>query len=78
MGSFSGLKAAPSEFASKTVSFGEKVRAAVGAAGAAGKGSRGVATMMPIGVPRVPYKTPNENTWQWRGAVHSCTNAVDP
>ena len=21
--------------------------------------------MMPIGVPRVPYKTPNENSWQW-------------
>ena len=20
---------------------------------------------MPIGVPRVPYKTPNENSWQW-------------
>lgn len=22
-------------------------------------------TMMPIGVPRVPYKTPGENSWQW-------------
>lgn len=22
-------------------------------------------TMMPIGVPRVPYKTPNESMWQW-------------
>ena len=22
-------------------------------------------TMMPIGVPRVPYKTPGENMWQW-------------
>ena len=21
--------------------------------------------MMPIGVPRVPYRTPNENSWQW-------------
>lgn len=21
--------------------------------------------MMPIGVPRVPYRTPKEGTWQW-------------
>ena len=21
--------------------------------------------MMPIGVPRVPYRTPSENSWQW-------------
>merc|ERR1711966_79194 len=26
---------------------------------------RSVTTMMPIGVPRVPYKTPGENSWQW-------------
>ena len=29
------------------------------------KGKKRVATMMPIGVPRVPYKTPGENMWQW-------------
>ena len=28
-------------------------------------GERRTKTMMPIGVPRVPYKTPNENMWQW-------------
>mmetsp|Transcript_759 Transcript_759/g.1756 ORF Transcript_759/g.1756 Transcript_759/m.1756 type:complete len:289 (-) Transcript_759:358-1224(-) len=65
MSSFSGLKAAPSEFAKRSVSLGDTVRAAVGAASPSGKGSRRVTTMMPIGVPRVPYKTPNENSWQW-------------
>jgi len=35
----------------------------VSAARAAPK--RSVTTMMPIGVPRVPYKTPGENSWQW-------------
>ena len=29
------------------------------------KGRKHVTTMMPIGVPRVPYKTPGENMWQW-------------
>ena len=29
------------------------------------RGGRATKTMMPIGVPRVPYKTPNENMWQW-------------
>ncbi|WOL13053.1 hypothetical protein Cni_G21822 [Canna indica] len=28
-------------------------------------GSRGRAFMMPIGTPRVPYRTPGEGTWQW-------------
>ena len=26
---------------------------------------RQVTTMMPIGVPRVPYRTPKEGGWQW-------------
>lgn len=65
MGSFSGLKAAPSEFAKRSASLGDRVRAVVGAAGRSGSGRRRTATMMPIGVPRVPYKTPNENSWQW-------------
>lgn len=30
-----------------------------------GRGGRATKTMMPIGVPRVPYKTPNESSWQW-------------
>mmetsp|Transcript_35494 Transcript_35494/g.88729 ORF Transcript_35494/g.88729 Transcript_35494/m.88729 type:complete len:287 (-) Transcript_35494:377-1237(-) len=64
MNSFSGLKAAPAEFGTRTASFGDSVRAAVSAVGR-GSGSRRTTTMMPIGVPRVPYKTPNENTWQW-------------
>jgi len=43
--------------------FEATVRAATRAAGRAGK--KITATMMPIGVPRVPYKTPNESMWQW-------------
>jgi len=35
----------------------------------AGKGTSGPVrdrvTMMPIGVPKVPYRTPGENSWQW-------------
>ncbi|GMH33991.1 hypothetical protein BSKO_01825 [Bryopsis sp. KO-2023] len=30
-----------------------------------GCATRRVTTMMPIGVPRVPYRTPKENSWQW-------------
>lgn len=29
------------------------------------KPSRGRFQMMPIGTPRVPYRTPGEGTWQW-------------
>ena len=65
LASFSGLKAAPSELSKRSVTLGDKVTASLSAAGRSGKGSRSVATMMPIGVPRVPYKTPNENSWQW-------------
>jgi len=42
--------------------FGEVVAAR--ARGGA-RGGRATKTMMPIGVPRVPYKTPNESSWQW-------------
>lgn len=62
MGSFSGLKRQDGPLAKRSVSLGDKVRAAVSAAG---RGHRRTTTMMPIGVPRVPYKTPNENSWQW-------------
>jgi ATP-dependent Clp protease protease subunit len=48
----------------RSATFGERVRASVDAAGKA-IGARVTKTMMPIGVPRVPYKTPNENMWQW-------------
>jgi ATP-dependent Clp protease protease subunit len=48
----------------RTQSFGERVRASVDAVGKRA-GARVLKTMMPIGVPRVPYKTPNENMWQW-------------
>ena len=27
--------------------------------------TRGRISMMPIGTPRVPYRTPGEGTWQW-------------
>ncbi len=30
-----------------------------------GKGCRAQVTMMPIGTPKVPYRTPNEGGWQW-------------
>ncbi|XP_078445840.1 CLP protease proteolytic subunit 2 [Wolffia australiana] len=29
------------------------------------KAARGRISMMPIGTPRVPYRTPGEGTWQW-------------
>ncbi|KAJ8497540.1 hypothetical protein OPV22_008092 [Ensete ventricosum] len=29
------------------------------------RGSKGRIFMMPIGTPRVPYRTPGEGTWQW-------------
>lgn len=32
---------------------------------ASGAPTKRVVTMMPIGVPRVPYRTPGENSWQW-------------
>jgi len=66
--SFSGLKAVPTETAvagRRSRSFGDTVRASLAVGVSSGKNSRSVSTMMPIGVPRVPYKTPNENSWQW-------------
>ena len=68
MASFSGLKAAPAETAiagRRVATFADKVTASLVGARRGGGGARSVATMMPIGVPRVPYKTPNENSWQW-------------
>jgi ATP-dependent Clp protease protease subunit len=64
--SYSGLKANPLAMArDRVATLGDKVTASLTMATGSGKGSRSVATMMPIGVPRVPYKTPNENSWQW-------------
>ena len=66
MASYSGLKANPLAMArDRVAALGDKVTASLAMATGSGKGSRSVATMMPIGVPRVPYKTPNENSWQW-------------
>ena len=66
MASYSGLKANPLAMArDRVATLGDKVHASLAVAGGSGKGTRSVATMMPIGVPRVPYKTPNENSWQW-------------
>jgi hypothetical protein len=36
-----------------------------GAAGPSSGARRQVTRMMPIGVPRVPYRTPREGGWQW-------------
>ncbi|GBG71526.1 hypothetical protein CBR_g8944 [Chara braunii] len=33
--------------------------------GGGGGGCRGQVTMMPIGTPKVPYRTPGEGGWQW-------------
>ena len=66
MPTHSGLKANPLAMArDRVATLGDKVHASLAVAGGSGKGARSVATMMPIGVPRVPYKTPNENSWQW-------------
>jgi ATP-dependent Clp protease protease subunit len=62
MASFRGLKAAPVGLTKTVASLRDAVRAQ---SRSNGKGTRSVATMMPNGVPRVPYKTPNENSWQW-------------
>ena len=69
MPSYAGMKASPLTLASERLrasssSLTDTVRSACARAGR-GKASRSTATMMPIGVPRVPYKTPNENSWQW-------------
>jgi ATP-dependent Clp protease protease subunit len=45
--------------------FHEEVHKRVQTACKGTKPVRGRARMMPIGTPRVPYKTPGENTWQW-------------
>lgn len=42
-----------------------KTHSAVAAAGCSGGPRRQVTRMMPIGVPRVPYRTPKEGGWQW-------------
>jgi ATP-dependent Clp protease protease subunit len=41
------------------------VRLTTARARCSGAATRRSVTMMPIGVPRVPYRTPAENSWQW-------------
>lgn len=55
-----GLRRGDGRARSRT--FGETVTRATTTAT---RGARATKTMMPIGVPRVPYKTPNESSWQW-------------
>jgi len=53
---------------SRAVGLGQRVAREVGRAGPAGGKQaprRARVTMMPVGVPQMPYKTPNEPTWQW-------------
>ncbi|DBA75091.1 hypothetical protein WJX77_004427 [Trebouxia sp. C0004] len=45
--------------------FFEKTHAATVSVRSAGTFKRQVTRMMPIGVPRVPYRTPKEGGWQW-------------
>lgn len=52
-----------------TQGFWQATRRAASAPSSSGRGSSGarrqVTRMMPIGVPRVPYRTPREGGWQW-------------
>jgi ATP-dependent Clp protease protease subunit len=43
----------------------DAVRLTAARARGSGAATRRRVTMMPIGVPRVPYRTPSENSWQW-------------
>eukprot|EP00271_Cylindrocystis_brebissonii_P013152 TRINITY_DN32761_c0_g1_i1.p1 TRINITY_DN32761_c0_g1~~TRINITY_DN32761_c0_g1_i1.p1 ORF type:complete len:321 (+),score=34.39 TRINITY_DN32761_c0_g1_i1:182-1144(+) len=48
-----------------TALFKEQVNRTVTAASSGARPTRGRVTMMPIGTPRVPYRTPGEGGWQW-------------
>ncbi|GAQ82442.1 ATP-dependent Clp protease proteolytic subunit [Klebsormidium nitens] len=43
----------------------QTVQTAVHASARSGGSRKGPVTMMPIGTPRVPYRTPGEGGWQW-------------
>ncbi|MCO5572288.1 hypothetical protein L7F22_026041 [Adiantum nelumboides] len=43
----------------------EKVHQSISATYGRSRGSRAQVTMMPIGTPKVPYRTPGEGGWQW-------------
>ncbi|PSC70166.1 cullin 3 [Micractinium conductrix] len=72
---YSGLRTQDSmpvrQQTSHSAGFWQSAQRAVGRPAAATARSGGVATrrqvtrMMPIGVPRVPYRTPKEGMWQW-------------
>lgn len=48
-----------------TAEFYGKVHRSINARTSNNKASRARVSMMPIGTPRVPYRTPGEGTWQW-------------
>lgn len=48
-----------------TVDFYDKVYKSLRYTCSNSKPTRGRVNMMPIGTPRVPYRTPGEGTWQW-------------
>ncbi|XP_034711078.1 ATP-dependent Clp protease proteolytic subunit-related protein 2, chloroplastic [Vitis riparia] len=48
-----------------TVEFFKKVHKSVQSRTSDSKSTRARVRMMPIGTPRVPYRTPGEGTWQW-------------
>ncbi|KAL7167343.1 hypothetical protein ACSBR2_037915 [Camellia fascicularis] len=67
---FVGLKLqSPSFFGSTkpnlNVEFHNKVHKSIQSRTCDSKPTRARVTMMPIGTPRVPYRTPGEGTWQW-------------
>ncbi|KAL8112383.1 hypothetical protein AgCh_019911 [Apium graveolens] len=47
------------------VEFHNKVHKSIESRACNGKPNRSRARMMPIGTPRVPYRTPGEGSWQW-------------
>ncbi|CAM6084818.1 unnamed protein product [Calypogeia fissa] len=63
----SGLKALRKgclQISQASVSFHEKVQNSLSARDSTGA-CRAQVTMMPIGTPKVPYRTPQEGGWQW-------------
>ena len=51
---------------SSSEDFWRRTHGAVASCSSGGGGPRRQVTrMMPIGVPRVPYRTPKEGSWQW-------------
>ncbi|KAF3790239.1 ATP-dependent Clp protease proteolytic subunit-related protein 2 [Nymphaea thermarum] len=62
---FVGLRPHSTGKPNLTVEFHDKVQQSLKSSGISRKATRARVKMMPIGTPRVPYRTPGEGSWQW-------------